>query len=96
MPTEAELATTVQAARVALQSLLTADEWKTRPTSGSDYPETFEDAAREIAQYDFDERAGPVGAALEVYQAALNALMTYAAAIRVIVSGIVVSGTIGV
>lgn len=78
---EQELATTVQVRRAALLDLLSPGERKTTRRRGSKEPETFEDHAREIAEYMIDwggQRKFPISVALKEYEEAINALWTHA------------------
>ena len=77
---EQELAGSVQATKVHLLALLTADEQRTKRLSyrGKENKTTFEDAARKLADKHSDPRAPAVFLALAEFQSCVNALWTHA------------------
>lgn len=77
-PEELVLTSKLNAARGELFKLLTEEERKTNRVPGSDYPITFEDKARGIAEGEGnDSRRLDVALAMNEFVAALNEVLVY-------------------
>lgn len=83
---EIEMAGSIERTRAHLLDLLTGEERRTVRSTGSEYPHTFEDAARAIATDDDDPRAWAAGLALANYQSAVNALWEWAVSEEIVVA----------